>query len=111
MMPPVVVGVASAHRLPESAQHVEMSVGEAQASTARLADDGRRAERFPRVHLLRPSIGALAADADPAFKWKPGGVAAGLTRVLVHARDDGLAVSDGCKVRAPAVGAQRDPPQ
>src|SRR5467141_2957967 len=98
-MPPVVVCVASAYRLPESAQHVEMSIGEAQARAPRLADDGARAEGLPRVHLLRPRIGALAADADTAFQRKPGGVAAGLARVLVHARDDSLAVGVGCEVR------------
>src|SRR6266850_2680472 len=111
MMPPVLVGFASADRLAESAQHVEVSVGEAEAGAPRLTDDRACAECLPRAHLLRPSVGALATDADAAFQRQPGGIAPRLARVLVHTLDDGPAARVGRQVRAPAVGEPRDAPQ
>src|SRR3989454_8864291 len=95
----------------ESAQHVQMSIREAQACTPWLGDDGGRAEGLPSVHLLRPPVGALAGEADAALQREPGGVAARLAGVAAHAGDDGLPLGVGRQVRAPAVGKARDAPQ
>src|SRR3989454_5636900 len=95
----------------ESAQHVQMSIREAEACTPWLGDDGGRPEGFPRVHLLLPPVGPLTGETDAPLQRELGGVAARLAGVAVHAGDDGLALDVGRQVRAPAIGEPRDPPQ
>src|SRR6185369_4293815 len=70
-------------RVLESAQHVEMTLGELEARAARLGDDGRGAERLPRAHLLRPAVGALARETNAALERQPSGITPGLARVPV----------------------------
>src|SRR5881628_760720 len=88
-----------------------MSVREAEVSTTWLADDRGCAEGLPRVHLLRPPIGALTGETDAPLQRKLGRVAARLAGVVVDAGDDSLALGVGRQVRAPAVREPCDPPQ
>src|SRR5258706_11310700 len=88
-----------------------MSIRKLQASLPWLGNERIRTEGLPRFHLLYPSFRALAREVDAAFEWKPGGIAARLASVLVHAGDKIRALRVGCEVRAPAVGEPGDPPQ
>src|SRR5712692_10505275 len=88
-----------------------MSTREAEPGATWLGDDGARAEGLPRIHLLRPPVGALAGETDAALERELGWVAARLARVLMHAGHERLALGVGHEVGAPAVGEPRDAPQ
>src|SRR5688572_18342934 len=103
--------MVSAHRCLESAQHIQVPIGEGEARPPWLGDEGGRAERFPRLHLLLPAVAVLAGEADAALERERGGIAAGLASVLVNAGDEGVALGVRREIRAPAVGEPRDPPQ